>query len=70
MENVVAYWCKTMIDRNGSLKVVEIYEGADGLFRVYTEKTKVALVFGSWEAIYEKFPLMGTKIKEVKRLYV
>jgi hypothetical protein len=64
MENVKTYWCKTFVDRNGSLKIIEIYLGEDGLYRVYTDRKTVGFVFGSWEAIEEKFPMIKGDKKE------
>lgn len=67
-ENIKAYWCKTALGRDGSLKIIEIYLGEDGLYRVYTDRTATAFVFGSWEAIKEKYPLIGLKVKESKQI--
>lgn len=67
MEKCKGYWCRTVADRSGELKVVEIFLGEDGLYRVYSErKVETALVFGSWDAIKEKFPIekaMGDRSK-------
>lgn len=49
------YWIKTIKNKYGELKVLEIYLGEDGLYRVYTDRNAVALVFGSWNSIFERF---------------
>lgn len=66
---MMGYWCKTIVDRSGALKVVEIYLGDDGLYRVYVERKPTAYVFGSWEAIKDRFPVID-RAKEDKRIYV
>lgn len=50
------YWCKTVWNKQGRAKILEIYLGEDGLFRVYVDRSERALIFGSWEAINERFP--------------
>jgi len=51
------YWTKTIVSHDGSLKVLEIYLDESGLYRVYHNRYMPALVFGSWEAIENKFPI-------------
>ncbi len=62
MEDKVTYWCKTVVDKNGGSRILEIYLGEDGLYRVYVNRSERALVFGSWEAIYERFPVAKREV--------
>lgn len=62
MKEKVTYWCKSVFDKGGGSKIIEIYLGEDGLFRVYVNRSERALVFGSWEAIYERFPLSKREV--------
>ena len=66
MEKMIGYWWKTVVDRSRELKVIEIYLGEDGLYKVYTDRKPVALVFGSWDAIKERFPI--DRAREDKRI--
>lgn len=64
MKNKITYWCKTLQERNGSLRIVEIFLEENGLYRVYYDKNSKGLIFGSLEDVYEKFPELSKSLKE------
>lgn len=59
------YWCKSLKVKE-EIKIIEIFLGEDGLYRVYENRKTPGLVFGSVDAIKEKYPnLIWGKEKEV-----
>ena len=51
------YWCKSL-KRLENIVILEIYLGEDGLYRVYENRKTPGFVFGSLEAIKEKYPMV------------